>query len=74
VIGTNIDPNATVTLQDDRADWDDAAVTDVGGTFLIFVSHVKKIHREHGIGSLTVTITNPDTTSASMDVEGTYES
>jgi hypothetical protein len=82
VIGTDFDQNATVTLQDDRADWNSATVESVSanGKHLIFVSQPSKIkaaakgERIDSSGALTITITNPTSgLSANQDVEGTYE-
>jgi hypothetical protein len=77
VIGTGFDPRATVTMQDDRADWAAPTITSNSDTTdLVFSSHPTKVKRKviTSTASLTITVTNPDTSSASMDVDGSYES
>lgn len=78
VIGTGFDPGAVVTLQDDRADWNPPTITSNSDTKnLIFYSSPSTLRKRASVTStaaLTITITNPDTSSANMDVDGSYES
>jgi hypothetical protein len=89
VIGSNFDPNAAVSLQDDRADWRPATGIQVSadGNSLTFESTPQSLKRPRkagkikSSGALTITITNPPSTgtsagmnSASMNVAGTYQS
>jgi hypothetical protein len=87
VVGSNFDPNATVSLQDDRADWRPATGIKVSadGTSLTFEStpyNIKPPPKRGKIkssGALTITITNPPSTgtsagmSASTNVSGSYQ-
>jgi hypothetical protein len=86
VMGSNFDPNATVTLQDDRAEWRPAMKIQVSedGTSVTFESTPSNIKprpkrgKIKSSGALTITITNPPRTgtsagmSASTNVSGSY--